>query len=277
MSSGIQVHMDPLLAVVTISAPQRMNAMSRQMWIDLAATFRALNSEEHLRCVLVKGEGPHFCSGGDISEYAEFRFEEDSLRAFHEQDVWGGLQSMLDCDLPIVAQISGNCMGAGVEIASCCDIRLADLNSRFGAPIGKLGFPMAPREMALVLREAGSASLREMLLSAALIGAGVMRERGFLHGVYRAEELQAEVDAVIHRVVRLAPQAARANKRTLRAMHPLPCDAEAITSAADGMAALVQSAYAYADCAEHREGIAAFMEKRRPCFADPPPRFSNSH
>jgi enoyl-CoA hydratase len=69
-----------------------------------------------------------------------------ALRAFHEDDVWGGLQAMLDCDVPIVAQIEGNCMGAGVEIASCCDIRIAGATAKFGAPIAKLGFPMAPRE-----------------------------------------------------------------------------------------------------------------------------------
>ena len=57
---------------------------------------------------------------------------------------------MLDCDVPLLALIEGNCMGAGLEIASCCDIRIAGASSRFGAPIARLGFPMAPRELDLL-------------------------------------------------------------------------------------------------------------------------------
>ena len=78
---------------------------------------------------------------------------------------------MLDCDVPIIAQIDGNCMGAGVEIASCCDIRVASEAARFGAPIAKLGFPMAPREAALVMRAVGELTAREMLLSAGVLDA----------------------------------------------------------------------------------------------------------
>ncbi len=77
---------------------------------------------------------------------------------------------MLDCDVPIVAQIEGACMGAGMEIASCSDLRLAGASAKFGAPIAKLSFPMTPREAALVLRAAGELTAREMLLAGAVSG-----------------------------------------------------------------------------------------------------------
>lgn len=263
MTTGLQVRIDKDVAYLTLSAPARMNAMSRQMWRDLAEVFKDLNRNADLRCVLVRGEGAHFCAGGDISEYAEFRFEEASLQAFHEQDVWGGLQSMLDCDLPVLAQIAGNCVGAGVEIACCCDIRLAARGSRFGAPIGRLGFPMAPREAALVLREAGAASLRQMLLGAAFIDADVMQQRGFLHGVFEGDTFEAQVASVLERVRSLAPQAARMNKRMLRTLHPLPWEMD---DSQPAMSALLGNAYAYADSAEHREGIQAFLDKRPAVF-----------
>ena len=134
------------VAVVALANPGKFNAMSRAMWRELRLGFERLQVDNSVRCVIVRGDGGHFCAGGDITEYAGFRFQEESLRAFHEDDVWGGLQSMLDCDVPIVAQIEGNCMGAGVEIASGCDIRIAGATARFGAPIARLGFPMAPRE-----------------------------------------------------------------------------------------------------------------------------------
>lgn len=79
----------------------------------------------------------------------------------------------------MVAQITGNCMGAGVEIASCCDIRLSAESAQFGAPIAKLGFPMAPREAALVSQQVGMVTARQMLLEAAVFSAPEMLQRGF--------------------------------------------------------------------------------------------------
>ena len=90
---------------------------------------------------------------------------------------------MLACDVPIVASIRGACMGAGVEIASCCDIRIAGSAARFGAPIAKLGFPMAPREAQLVAGAVGEVVARQMLLEAATFSAPDMLARGFLSRV----------------------------------------------------------------------------------------------
>jgi enoyl-CoA hydratase/carnithine racemase len=157
----------PAWLVVTLSYRAKFNAMSRAMWRELAEVFGRVQASDAWRCVLLQGEGGHFCAGGDIAEYPDFRFDAAQLRAFHEDDVWGGLSAMLDCDVPIVAAIAGNCMGAGMEIASCCDIRVAADDAKFGAPIAKLGFPMAPREAQLVARVAGELTAREMLLEAA--------------------------------------------------------------------------------------------------------------
>ena len=142
----------------------RLNAMTRAMWLQLRSVFEVLARTPELRCVLIEGEGEAFCAGGDISEYPGFRFDAAQLRHFPEQEVWGGLSAMLACDVPIVARIAGACMGAGVEIASCCDIRIAADTARFGAPIAKLGFPMAPREAQLVAGAVGETIARQMLL-----------------------------------------------------------------------------------------------------------------
>lgn len=237
--------------IVTLSHPGKLGAMSRAMWRELRSVFQRIQADAALRCVLVRGEGGAFCAGGDIAEYPEFRFEPQSLADFHESDVWGGLSAMLECDVPIVAQIEGACMGAGVEIASCCDIRVAGASARFGAPIARLGFPMAPREAQLVASAAGMATAREMLLEAAVFDAAEMKARGFLQRVAADGEVATEAQARCERIAQLAPQAARMNKRTLRTL-------------AAGQA--VANAYDYAPGAEHREGIAAFIEKRKAVF-----------
>ncbi|MES2947884.1 MAG: enoyl-CoA hydratase/isomerase family protein [Pseudomonadota bacterium] len=259
MSGIVSVEVDGGVAWVTLDHSGKFNAMSRAMWRGLQTVFADIQRDASLCCVVVRGAGGHFCAGGDISEYAGFRFEEASLRDFHENDVWGGLQAMLDCDVPIVAQIAGNCMGAGVEIASCCDIRIASDTARFGAPIAKLGFPMAPREAALVLRAVGELTAREMLLSAAVLDAPEMLRRGFLNQVVQgASALEAAVDTCVQRMRSLAPRAARLNKQTFRALAPM----NIIQDASD----LIANAYHYASSAEHVEGVLAFTEKRPPRF-----------
>ena len=251
MSGQVQLALQGALAFVTLSHPGKFNAMSRLMWRQLREVFEDLQQRQDLRVVLLRGEAGHFCAGGDISEYPGFRFDAASLREFHENDVWGGLNAVLDCDIPVLAQINGNCMGAGMELASCCDLRLAGRSARFGAPIAKLGFPMAPREAALVARVAGEVTAREMLLAAAVLDAPTLAQRGFLNRICEDDALEAEALAAAWAISLLAPQAARQNKQTLRHLATVQVPADA---------------YAYADTAEHREGVTAFMEKRQPRF-----------
>lgn len=249
------------VARVVLAHPGKLNAMSRAMWRELRAHFQALQADTAARCVVVQGEGDAFCAGGDISEYAQFRFEEASLRDFHEQDVWGALQAMLDCDVPVIACIRGACLGAGVEIASACDIRLAGDGARFGAPIARLGFPMAPREAQLVMRAAGEATARQMLLEAAVVDAAGMKARGFLQYLVPDGQLEASCREAADRIVALAPQAGRLNKRMLRALADRQDPQRAAAAAAE-----LQAAYRYAPDPGHREGVAAFLEKRKPRF-----------
>jgi enoyl-CoA hydratase/carnithine racemase len=268
MRAGIGLTQQGGVARVTLHHPARFNAMTRQMWRDLRRVFVDLAHQDDLRCVLVSGEGAHFCAGGDISEYPDFRFEVASLRQFHEGEVWPALQAMLDCDVPVVAQIAGNCMGAGLEIASCCDVRLAAASARFGAPIARLGFPMAPREAALLAREIGAPTVREMLLEAAVLGAPELLIRGFLNRVLTDDALGTEAEATVQRVVALAPQAARLNKQTLRALMPNPAEAHVPLDvyANNNEAKPHADPYAYAASAEHRDGVTAFLDKRKPSF-----------
>ncbi|MEO6017692.1 MAG: enoyl-CoA hydratase/isomerase family protein [Polaromonas sp.] len=259
MSGSVLLERDGGKAWVTLSHGGKFNAMSRAMWRELRKAFEAVQLDHNIRCVVVRGEGGHFCAGGDISEYADFRFEEASLRDFHEDDVWGGLHAMLACDVPILAQIEGNCLGAGLEMASCCDIRIAGYSARFGAPIAKLGFPMAPREAALVMRAVGELTAREMLLTAAVLDALEMKQRGFLNSVVADGAVDAAVHLCVDSICALAGTAARLNKQSFRALAPV--------LRAHGATDLIANAYRYADTAEHREGVTAFIEKRQPRFA----------
>jgi enoyl-CoA hydratase len=266
----IDLRVDGVIATLTLRNPARRNAMTRAMWQALPALVQSAQKES-VRCIVIQGEAGHFCAGGDISEYPEFRFQPDSLRHFHEHDVAPALHALLACNVPIVAQIEGNCMGGGLEIAACCDIRVAGRSASFGAPIAKLGMSMAPRELDIVLRVAGEATVREMLLEARIFSAQHMLERGFAQRLVDDDGVAAEVLATAQRVAVLSPQAARLNKQAMREFHqektapsPLNTRLLAIENSANDAAHI--DPYAYAASTEHIEGISAFLDKRSPKF-----------
>jgi enoyl-CoA hydratase/carnithine racemase len=260
MGGSVHCEVRGQVAWVTLAHPGKFNAMSRAMWRDLKAVAGGWPRIPDLRCVVLQGADGHFCAGGDIAEYPGFRFDEAHLRDFHENDVWGALGALRACDVPLVAAIEGNCMGAGLELASCCDIRVAGAGARFGAPIARLGFPMAPREAQLVLGAVGELTAREMLLEAAVLPAVVLQQRGFLTRVVPDDQVLNESEATAGRVAALAPHTARAHKQALRALG-------AGALGASALAPLLPGAYGYASNAEHREGITAFLAKRPAQFS----------
>ena len=246
------------VATLAIANPGKRNALDIGMWRALREGFErwsAMPAAEAPRAVLVHGEGGDFASGGDIEEFASFRFDPDRLAHFHDEIVAPALHAMRDCEIPLIAAIEGACLGGGLEIAACCDIRVAAASARFGAPIAKLGFPMAPQELALLHDTFAPAALREMLLEAVVHDAAAALRLGIVHQVVGDAAMLSRARERALRIAGFGTEAARANKRTLRQI------------AAGGPDAQQRRAhYDYAPNAEHREGIAAFIEKRPPRF-----------
>jgi enoyl-CoA hydratase len=241
------------IATLRISNPGKMNALNLGMWRELRAAFDAIRHDENApRVIVVRGADREFVAGADIEEFPQFRFEPESLAAYHEDIVAPALHAMLDCDIPLIAHIEGACIGGGLEIAACCDLRLCEPTSRFGVPIARLGFPMAPAEVEIVSHIVGQTLLRELLIEARLMGAIEAHERGVVTRVVDVDKLEEEVRRVAMNIAALSPQAMRLNKRVLRAF-ARPTFSEPADRAAH---------YQYADSDEHREGLAAFIEKR---------------
>lgn len=245
-------------ARVTLANPGKLNAIDIAMWQELRRVFEQLQAMTPVgapHAVIVCGADAQFASGGDIAEFAGFRFDEARLHHFHERIVAPALHAMLDCDIPCFAQIEGACLGGGLEIAACCDIRVCGESSRFGAPIAKLGFPMAPAELQVLGRVVAAPVLREMLLEARLVDAQAALRLALVHEVVPDADVARCVQRRAERLAELSPQAARLNKRTLRqvaAGGPSPSER--------------REHFGYADSADHREGVNAFIEKRPPRF-----------
>jgi enoyl-CoA hydratase len=245
------------IARLTLSNPGKLNALSVAMWRELRTHMAKLNVHPGgVRVVIVCGADGQFASGGDIEEFPQFRFDATTLARFHEEDVRPALQALQGCDLPLVAQIDGACIGGGLEIAACCDIRIAGQGARFGVPIARLGFPLAPAELEIVAAVVGPTVLRELLIEARVLDAREAFARGLVTRVVADADVAAETRAAAERIAELSPQALRLNKRALRQF----------THSAHSSHAERAPHYAYAASDEHREGLAAFNEKRKPRF-----------
>lgn len=244
------------IATVTLSNAGKLNALDAAMWRRLAAVFAELDADDALRCVILRGAGDAFAAGGNLDEMRELRTNVENALAYHEQ-VGLALDAIAACRHPVVAQIAGPCVGGGLEIACACDLRIAGESARFGAPINRLGFSMYPGELAGLLRLAGPAVVKEILLEGRLLTAREAYEKGLLTRIVADAALAAETAAAAERIAAGAPLVARRHKQwiaRLRDGTPLTMEEK-------------RASFAFLETEDYREGMAAFLEKR-------PPRFS---
>ncbi|WP_066453037.1 enoyl-CoA hydratase/isomerase family protein [Castellaniella caeni] len=245
------------VATVLLDHPGRMNAITVSMWQALARVFQQLSADAAVRCVVVRGAGGHFAAGADIREFPHVRADAAGVAAYHRQVLAPALRAVAQCPHPVLAVIEGVCVGGGLEIASCCDLRLAQRGARFGAPINRLGFPMAPDELHGLLRLAGRAVALELLLEGRVFDADEALAKGLLTRVVEPEALEAECAEMVARLCAGAPQAARLNKWMIAR---LTADAAPLADAE------WQHFFSYAASRDHQEGVQAFLAGRPPVF-----------
>jgi enoyl-CoA hydratase len=245
------------VATVTLNNPGKLNAISVAMWQALEKAFIGFSADESLRCIIVRGADGNFAAGADISEFARVRGTPDQLRVYHGQTIANALQAIGECLHPTVALIEGVCVGGGLEIAAQCDLRIAAASSRFGAPIHKLGFAMAPDELRGLISLVGRATTLEILLEGRMLDALEAREKGLVTRVVVDDRVADEARATAARIAEMAPLANRITKRLARRLSP---------TASPLAEAEFDECFAYWDSQDHREGIAAFLEKRPPKF-----------
>ncbi|MCL2076667.1 MAG: enoyl-CoA hydratase-related protein [Betaproteobacteria bacterium] len=257
-SASIFVRQENGLAVITLSNPAKLNAITLAMWRDLASRMRELSADGTVRCVIIEGEGEHFAAGGDLEEFQRERRTLAQAIRYHEE-VADALAAIRHCEHPTLAMIRGHCIGGGLEIAVACDIRICDTTARFGAPINKLGFSMYPGEMQRLLQVCGETTVAEMLLEARILNASEATLRQIVNRAVAPEDLKEEIEATAGRILAGAPRVATWHKFWMRRLtclsHNSPITEEEKLSA-----------FAFLETEDYREGIAAFLEKRKPRF-----------
>ncbi|HSQ81444.1 MAG TPA: enoyl-CoA hydratase-related protein [Casimicrobiaceae bacterium] len=255
-SDTIVVTRDAAVATVTLNRPDKLNALTRDMWQTLGATIESLSTDAQLRCIVLRGAGERaFSPGNDIGEFARERSNKEQARAYGAI-MHATARALAACPIPLVAQIHGICVGGGLEIAALCDLRLCGEGSRFGAPIKNLGLVMAYAEMAPLVRLVGPDIALEILLEGRIFDAAEALRKGLVSRVVADDQVAAEAAATAARIAEGAPQVARWHKRFARRLaDPLPISAAEADECFDCF-----------DTEDFRIGYAAFLAKTRPEF-----------
>jgi enoyl-CoA hydratase len=255
---NILSNIDGAIATLTFNNPERHNAMSLDMWRDAATTLEELSREDSVRVVILTGAGgKSFVSGADISKFESERSSESGVEAY-AQATERMAQTLLNYPKPTIAMIRGFCIGGGVNIAVCCDLRIASEPSRFAVPAAKLGLGYGYVHIQRLQDLIGPQNVLEMLLTARQFDAAEGREMGLVNRIVAETEIETYVRGVADTIARNAPLTIRAVKRIVRELLK-----DASARDLDACESLVKQCF---ESADYQEGRRAFMEKRKPDF-----------
>jgi enoyl-CoA hydratase len=252
---NIRCELEGNIAFITISNPDRLNALNMAMWNALTTHFTALHQNDDLRCIIIRGAGGNFAAGADVQEFATVRNTLADGMRYHNQVIAASLKAISECQHPVIAAIEGVCVGGGLEIAISCDIRIASPSARFGIPINRLGFPLAPKELQSLLGLVGKAVASEILLEGRILNAIEAKQKGLVQRL--SDDVPAEALETAQRIALGAPLAARLNKKFIRRLSFVPerlNDEEQL------------EAFSFLQTEDYQEGVLGFLAKKVPVF-----------
>ncbi len=198
---------------VSLNRPEKLNALTKPMWKELGQVFKKLNKDKNLRCIIVRGKGgKSFSPGNDIREFEKERSSSKLAKAYGVH-LHGTLRIIQECPIPVIALIEGICVGGGMEIAACCDLRICGESSRFGVPIKRLGLTMAAKELEALLKITPYAIAMEILLEGKIMNAQEAYEKNLVNRVVPDQEVENEVYRSAELICDGAPMVARWHKQ----------------------------------------------------------------
>jgi enoyl-CoA hydratase/carnithine racemase len=239
------------VAFVTLDNSPKLNVLNTPLMEGFAAAMERLSGEEDLRAVVLTGAGERaFVGGADVNEMARLTTPDDG-RAFITR-VHGCCVAVRDCPVPVIARIGGWTLGAGLELAAACDLRVAVDTARFGMPEVKLGIPSVV-EAALLPGLVGWGRTREMLLLGETFDAAAALTMGLVDAVFPAAMLDAAVEARLASLLANGPRAVRLQKALIRRWENLPLK-DAIAAGVETFAASFETDEPMIAMAKWREG-----------------------
>lgn len=242
---------------IRFNNPDKHNALSVDMWEALVPLLERARGDDAIRVVVLSGEGGKaFVSGADISQFEDMRAAKEAVKRY-EAMAEAALEGILGFEKPTIAMIRGYCIGGGVNVAICCDIRIASSNSTFSIPAARLGLGYRYSAMKNLTNLVGPGNAKDLFFTARRIDAAEALRMGLVNRVAEPGAMEALLAEYTDTISVNAPLTVKAGKRIIREVLKNE-DADV-----DLARRLILDCFESEDYAEGRR---AFMEKRKPVF-----------
>ena len=244
------------VGVITLNRPKALNALSAGLITDLGAALDDFEADAEIGCIVVTGNEKAFAAGADIKEMAGFSY----MDAYKADFITKGWERLAHCRKPVIAAVAGYALGGGCEIAMMCDFILAADTAKFGQPEITIGTIPGAGGTQRLTRFVGKSKAMEMCLTGRMMDAEEAERAGLVSRIIPAAELLDEAMKTAERIAAMSKPAAMMAKESVNRAYE--------TTLAEGVRferRLFHSTFAMAD---QKEGMAAFIEKRKPAFKD---------
>jgi enoyl-CoA hydratase len=253
VSDLVLVQREEPIAVVLLNRPRQLNALSDELMDALVAELQQLDRDDAIRCIVLGGSERAFAAGADIAELAAT----SAIELYYGRRIerWDTIRGLWT---PLVAAVSGYCLGGGCELAMACDLIVASETARFGQPETSLGIIPGAGGTQRLTRAVGKATAMDVILSGRFLSAGEALAAGLVARVVAREAWLDEAKAVAREIASKGPVATRLAKEAIDRAYE-----SALQLGLDYERRALNLAFASEDA---KEGLRAFIEKRKPEF-----------
>lgn len=262
MSEFLIYEQDGPVAVLTMNEPERRNPLTGNTAIpEFLATLDRIEAMDEIRCVILTGNGPSFSAGGDIramKRQASPEVSQMSIRHEYRNGIQKLTKRLFELEIPVIAAVNGHAMGAGLDLACMCDIRLASSNAKFAESFIRLGIIPGDGGAWFLPRIVGMSRAAELAFTGETIDAHQALEYDLVSKVVEPAELMASAREMAHRIGRHPSHAIRMTKHLMR--EALHCRLDTVLEMSAAYQAMAHKT------ADHQEAVEAFLEKRTPRF-----------
>jgi methylglutaconyl-CoA hydratase len=258
MSSTLKIEVDRLVGFIRLNRADVRNAFNDEVIAEITQAFTELGAREDVRCIVLAAEGSAFCAGADLNwmrRMADYSRDENLADAGKLAEM---LRAIYECPKPTIARVQGDVYAGGMGLVACCDVAVSVDSAGYCLSEVKLG--LIPATISpYVIRALGARASHRYFLTAERFSAQEALRLGFVHEVVTADQLDAKVNEIAQALVKNSPNAVKVCKKLVHGVANEEISQPLIAKTVEGIADIRASA-------EGREGVSAFLSKRKPSW-----------